>query len=295
MCGDDRLADFPDAPALAPLRAALAAPDVDQRLAARDPGLPDALRRHDPLVGELASPLDLGRLLIPLIDPRTEARPDDADLERRRLLELHVRPPSALAALTLRCDLHAPQVDEAFEAWLDLARALAAFEGALELAAQPRDTRLDEAQRLTDAGDHAGALALVGQVLALDPGCADALAVRGLALERQGDRAGALLAFAEGAALQPDSTTGLFLLGRTQLQRGENAAAEASLRRVLALDPAHKLARLALVHALIRLDRPDEAEEQLRALQRVGAGTLADIPDLKAAIEQKRAARAAPP
>jgi len=267
---------------------------VDQRLAARDPGLPEALRRHDPLLGELASPLDLGRHRLEEV-PSTAPGPDDADPERRRLLEAHVRPSSALAALTWRRSQQAPDTAGAAEAWLDLARALAAFEGALDLAARPRDTRLDEAQRLTDAGDHAGALVLVGQVLALDPACADALAVRGLALERQGDRAGAMQAFAEGAALAPDSPTGLFLLGRTQLQRGENAAAEASLLAVLALDPAHKLARLALVHVLLRLDRPDEADEQLRALQRMGAGTLADIPDLKAAIEQKRAARAAPP
>lgn len=294
LCGDGRLQDFPDAPALAPLRAALAETDVDQRLSARDPALPPALLRHDPLLGELASPLDLGRFELH-VDPSTETAPGDGTLERRRLLEAHVRPPSALTVLTLRCTLPAPPVDEAREAWRDLARALAAFEGALGLAAQPRDTRLDAAQRLTDAGDHAGALALAAQVLELDPGCAEALAVRGQALERQGDRASALAAFEAGAALEPDSPTGLFLLGRAQLQRGENALAEPSLRRALELDPAHKLARLALVHALLRLERPDEAEAQLRALQALGAGTLADIPGLQAAIAQKRAARAAPP
>jgi lysophospholipase L1-like esterase/tetratricopeptide (TPR) repeat protein len=293
LCGDGRLQDFPGAPALVPLRAALAEPDADLRLAARDPALPPALLRHDPLLGELASPLDLGRFV--LLALSTETAPGDGDLERRRLLEDHVRPPSALATLTLRCNLHAPDVPDAHEAWQDLARALAAFEGALDLAAQPRDTRLDAAQRLTDAGDHAGALALIAQVLELDPACAEALAVRGQALERQGDRSGALAAFEAGAALEPDSPTGLFLLGRAQLQRGENALAEPSLRRALELDPAHKLARLALVHALLRLERPDEAGAQLRALQALGAGTLADIPGLQAAIAQKRAGQAAPP
>ena len=155
----------------------------------------------------------------------------------------------------------------------------------------PADRRLWEAQRLCDSGDPQGAIALVEQVLALNPRCADAFAVRGLALEKLGDRGGAQEAFALGAQIEPDSATGLFLLGRTQLQRGEFEAAAASLRRALQIDPAHKLARLALVLTLLRQHQPDEAEQQLHALQRVGAGDVADVPALQAAIDAERAAQ----
>ncbi len=251
-------------------------------------GEPADLLAHDPLHGERRSRLGLGRLLL-----GPASNPSDADA-RAGLLRAHVTPADPFATLLFGPAAETGSEPPAEDAVL-AARALAALAAGLGAHVAPADRRLFEAQRLTDEGDHAGALELVEQVLALDPGCADALAVRGQALERQGDRAGALAAFAAGAALEPDSPTGLFLLGRTQLQHGEAAAAEVSLRRTLALDPAHKLARLALVHALIRLDRPADAAEQLRALRRLGAGTLADIPSLEAAIELQRAAQPAPP
>ncbi len=218
---------------------------------------------------------------------------DDAATDDKRppARREHVRPPDDLTLLLFEPPTgplsRPPTADE-----VRVARAIAAVDARLGAHPQPRDDRLFEARRLADAGDLDGALGLVEHVLALNPRCAEAFEVRGLALERAGDRNGALEAFVLGSQIEPDSATGLFLLGRSHLQRGDAAAAATSLDRALQLDPAHKLARLALVHARLRLDQPDEAERQLRALQRVGASGVADVPALQAAIDERRAALA---
>jgi len=212
--------------------------------------------------------------------------------ERLEALRANVRPTDDLALLLFdepsdpsQPPALAPSPDAAI-----VARALAASDAFLGAHPQARDNRLDLARSSAEAGDAQGALALVEQVLALNPGCAEAYEVRGLALERMGDRTAALEAFAFGSQLEPDSATGLYLLGRSQLQRGETAAAAASLASALALDPAHKLARLALIHARLRQNEFDEAERQLRTLQRVGVAGTVDVPALAATIAGRRAA-----
>jgi|GEM_PF-6939600 len=271
----------PDAPAR--FRDALLALRNDER------DEPAGILAHDPLHGELRGAYGLGRELL----LRQEGDPSAADDARLQTLRAHVSPRDDLALL-----LFEPPSGEVPDVRADAiaaARAVAAADALLRAHPAPRDDRLVQARGLVDSGDADGALALVDQVLALNPRCAEAFEVRGLALERAGDRNAALESFALGSQIEPDSATGLFLLGRTRLQRGDAAGAAASLEHALELDPAHKLARLALVHARLRLDQPDEAERQLRALQRVGAGAVADVPTLEAAIDERRAALAGKP
>jgi len=246
---------------------------------------------YDPVNGDKRGPYGLGREL--LLAAQGDASGVDEDTQA--LLRENVSPTDDLALLLFDPPASDSQPPGAADPQtVALARAIAAFDALLGAHPAPADRRLWEAQRLCDGGDPQGAIALVEQVLALNPRCADAFAVRGLALEKLGDRGGAQEAFALGAQIEPDSATGLFLLGRTQLQRGEFEAAAASLRRALQIDPAHKLARLALVLTLLRQHQPDEAEQQLHALQRVGAGDVADVPALQAAIDAERKAAPGP-
>ncbi len=271
-----------------------APPDWRELLAAMRGAAPDEhdvppeLLQLDPLDGSRRSPYDLGRLLL------ADAADSTAELEARvAALREHVTPTDDLALLLFASGVDASRQGPApAPDALLVARALAARDAFLGAHAQLHDDRLDEARRLALAGDTPGALALVEQVLALNPGCAEAYEVRGFALERSGNRKSALEAYAIGSQLEPDSTTGLFLLGRTTLQRGDPETAVTCLERALQLDPAHKLARLALIHARLRQNLPDEAEQQLRTLQRVGVGDVADVPALEAAIAEKRAALA---
>jgi lysophospholipase L1-like esterase/tetratricopeptide (TPR) repeat protein len=244
---------------------------------------------HEPLRGARRAPYGLGRELL------LSAQGDPAaGAETLALLREHVTPADDLTLLLFEPASREAAAGAGDADTVAVARAIAAFDALLGAHPAPADRRLWEAQRLV-AEDPAAAIALVEEVLALNPRCAEAFEVRGLALERQGDRSGAQEAFALGAQLEPDSATGSFLLGRTLLQRGETQAAEASLRRALQLDPAHKLARLALVLTLLRLHQPDAAEQQLRALQHVGAADVADVPALQAAIEAERRAVAPAP
>ena len=195
---------------------------------------------YDPLRGPRRAPYGLGRELL----LAAQGDPAAADAETLALLREHVTPADDLTLLLFEPASREPAADAGDADSVALARSIAAFDALLGAHPAPADRRLWQAQRLV-ATDPAAAIALVEDVLALNPRCAEAFEVRGLALERQGDRSGAQEAFALGAQLEPDSATGSFLLGRTLLQRGETQAAEASLRRALQLDPAHKLARLA--------------------------------------------------
>ncbi|HEX5011465.1 MAG TPA: GDSL-type esterase/lipase family protein [Planctomycetota bacterium] len=243
---------------------------------------------YDPVNGEKRGPYGLGRELL----LASQGDPSAADAETLALLSENIAPHDDLALLLF--DGPQDPATPADSHAVALARAISAFDALLGAHPAPGDRRLWEAQRLCDGGDPQGAIALVEQVLALNPRCADAFAVRGLALEKMGDKSGAQEAFALGAQLEPDSATGLFLLGRTQLQHGEFEAAAASLRRALLIDPAHKLARLALVLTLLRQHLPDEAEQQLHALQRVGASDVVDVPAMQAAIDAERKAAPGP-
>lgn len=248
-----------------------------------------ALPAHDPIGGALRGPYGLGVELLAGVAAGPFAR-----TERREELRQNVAPMDDFALLLLSApfsegDPRLPPEETPPTEQLAASRAFAALDAELGAHPAPADRRLFEAQRLADSGDGPGAQALLDQVLALNPRCAEAFAVRGQVLERGGDKAGALAAYEQGAQLEPDSATGLFLLGRSKLQRGDLPAAELNLRRALEQDPAHKLARLALVHTLIRAGRADDAQAQLRALQRVGATAVADVPALQAAIDTLRA------
>src|SRR6185503_12435651 len=109
-----------------------------------------------------------------------------ADAGTLDLLRENVAPHDDLALLLFEppADGQPPPAGAADPQTVALARAIAAFDAQLGAHPAPADRRLWEAQRLCDGGDPQGAIALVEQVLALNPRCADAFAVRGLALEK---------------------------------------------------------------------------------------------------------------
>src|SRR6185295_1631436 len=179
---------------LAPLVAADAPPRFTALLASlRDgtAGGDTAILAHNPLAGASRSPYDLGAELL----AATAAGPFAGNAERIAALRENASPHDDLALLLGDSDAPEPRRGSPPREELAVARAVGAVDAFLGVHPAPADRRLWQAQRLADAGEGPAALALLEQVLALNPRCAAACAVRGQVLERGGDKAGALLAY----------------------------------------------------------------------------------------------------
>lgn len=96
---------------------------------------------------------------------------------------------------------------------------------------------LETAHRLAAAGQAAEALALYEQVLALDPGLADAANNAGVLLRRQGAEAAALRLYRQALAAMPGHPDAGWNLGRLLLEQGEVEEAFLHLRRAAAARP----------------------------------------------------------
>ncbi len=282
-------------PALAPLLAVLSRPDADALLAAADPALPEALRLHDPLGGSRRPALLESRLrlqsagLLPAGAPADGAdSPAQPALPRAEACAAFLRPRDPL--LLLLGGESAP-VQHAADVRRDLplARALWVLAAQIDALVLPADRRLERASAALRARALAEALDAAQAVLVLDPACTAALLLAGQALEQLGRREEAESTFARAAALAPQSATGQYLLGRTQLRQGALAAAEDLLRRAIELDPVLADARYALGTLLLDSGRIDEAELHLRVASLLRGPDFADLPELLAAIAQRRA------
>ncbi len=174
---------------------------------------------------------------------------------------------------------------------------------AMPAAGGPQDAKARAADayaraiQLEQTGDAAGALALLWEAAALDPGSADIQHRLGEALERVGALDAAIEAYRAavaarpsnrrasnqlilalvgagrgreaiavaraGVAAEPDDPDRHVTLGLAQSEP-DVAGAIASFRRALALEPRHTLARYNLALVLKRADRMAEAREELQ-------------------------------
>jgi lysophospholipase L1-like esterase len=291
----DALSSAEPPPAFPPLLEDLSRPDVDTRLAAGDPALPEPLLLHDPLGGARRPALLESRLrlqaagLLPSALPAAEATLDaQAARTRAEACAAWLRPRDPLLVLLGGAD--APVLAAAdVRRDLPLARALWVLAAQLDALVLPVDRRLERASAALLADALPEALAAAQAVLALDPGCAVALLLEGQALERQGQREEAEAAYARAATLAPDLATGQYLLGRARQRQGELAAAEALLRHAIELDPVLADARYALGTLLLDAGRLDEAELQLRVTGVLRGPGFADLAELLASLDRRRA------
>lgn len=150
------------------------------------------------------------------------------------------------------------------------ADAIAPYREALRLAGEERpDWRLELADQLTWAGDHAAAVAEYRRVIA--SGRADLLrkAQTGLgrALARAGDYRPAIAAFDAALALEPGDREAATLRAQALSWDNRQAEAEAAYRALLAADPADERALLGLARV-----------QSWRGRQRAALATLARLP-----------------
>jgi arylsulfatase A-like enzyme/Tfp pilus assembly protein PilF len=115
------------------------------------------------------------------------------------------------------------------------------------------------ARALRESGDHARAVALYREAVALAPHDADAWYNLASALQESGNAAEAETAIAEAAKRDPNRSTADNLRGVAFARRGELAAAEAEFRKALGKDPRDARAWNNLGNALRALGRCDEA------------------------------------
>jgi lysophospholipase L1-like esterase/Flp pilus assembly protein TadD len=249
-------------PLLRALIEALAQDDVDARLAADDPTLPEALRLWDPLAGRRRGPYGSGALLLQERVARAAGQADAvaALVARREQIQAMVHPTDPL--LTWAGGEQA--LLAAGRERLVLLRALVAFDAHIGTSPPPRDRRLSRAIAARQADDAATAVALLDATLELAPDNSEALYNRALALRRLDRRPEALLDIEHIIDVEPDSALGLFVAGMRAYEQGDSATAEPLLRRTLERDSTMGRARFALARILIDRGALGEAERELR-------------------------------
>lgn len=244
------------------LLASLQQPDIDARLASGDPGLPEALRRFDPLFGSECPPFGTAALVLDEREARTAGRTDEAlALEARRLeIERFVRP---FDALVVRCGGPArlavlPRDELARE------RALVVFDREAGLWPPAHDRRLGQARAALGRGEAARALDLLDAVVALYPGQDEAHYLRALALRRLDRREESDAALAALEAAAPQSPLALFVSGTLARERGELDRAADELGRALQADPSLSIARVELARLAVQRGDLTAAESLLQ-------------------------------
>jgi predicted Zn-dependent protease len=93
---------------------------------------------------------------------------------------------------------------------------------------------VNEARAAIDAGDFTGAMASLTEVLANNPGNADALNLMGFASRKSGDLTAAAQYYAAALAVDPQHLGALEYQGEMFIELGDIAAAEANLAKLAA-------------------------------------------------------------
>nr|VFK38005.1 MAG: Repeat domain-containing protein [Candidatus Kentron sp. TC] len=130
-------------------------------------------------------------------------------------------------------------------------------------------------------GDERTALALVDEVLAVEPAHLRAHYVAGLLRLYLSSPLEAMEHFAKVAAADPKDAYAAYYLGQCLAQRSEPARALAEYRRALALDPYLRSAAYGAFQALQRLRRREEAREFIALYQRLATNPRARLAEFK--------------
>jgi lysophospholipase L1-like esterase/Flp pilus assembly protein TadD len=272
-------------PLYAAVYAALLDPDVDARLLAGDPALPEPLRRFDPLHGRERSPWGGGALLL------QELRAADASVAtalraQREEIARHVLPPDPLLVRG-GGPAGLPRLSREE---LAAARALVVLDAQAGALPAWRDRRVGLAASAVARGDVERGLQLLDEAIALHPGHVEARYLRGLALRRAGRSDESRTALEALAAEDPRAPLSLLITGSLARQRGDLGSAARDLRGALAADPSLSAARVELVRVHLARGALDEAE---RLLAPAGGAALppGEAAALRAEIARRRAGR----
>ena len=115
---------------------------------------------------------------------------------------------------------------------------------------------IEQATQSIQGGQFQGALSLIDQAIALDPGDADAHILRGICLSQTGQPAAATDAFNQAISLDPSSAKAKYNLGVHQYALGQKQEALRSARDAANLDPAHSGARQLISNLEAELAAP---------------------------------------
>ena len=193
-----------------------------------------------------------------------KAQYSEASIEYRRAIQLDARFGAArkqLAETYLR-------LNDAPNAFREMVRAA-------DLLPEDLDLQVRTGTFLLTLGQYEDARARADQVLAREPGRAEAHVLRGNALARLRDFEGALADMEQAVAAEPGSSLMLTNLGVVQHLRGEKVKAEEAFAEALKLDPESVMVRLSYANYLMVTRRLAEAEQQLKdAAQREPANAL---------------------
>ncbi|MFN3473736.1 MAG: tetratricopeptide repeat protein [Blastomonas sp.] len=125
---------------------------------------------------------------------------------------------------------------------------------------------LNQAMALARSGRLDDAQALLGRIIADQPGNPDALQLLGMVARQRGDHPRAAHLFRQSLAQQPNQPHVLNNLGNSLTSLGQTEAAARAYLQALALQPDYADARINLALAQITLGRPAQARATLQSL-----------------------------
>jgi Flp pilus assembly protein TadD len=158
-------------------------------------------------------------------------------------------------------------------------KAATAFESALKLRPEHPDAHLNLANAYLRANQPQKALDHAQAALKADQNSGAAHFISGCALLRLGKPKEALQALQQAKTIDRTINAVSFQLGRAHQQVGNFEDAAAQFAEVVQFEPDHGAAHYLLSQVLLRLNKPDEANQALAQHQKVNAGKAGQITD----------------
>ena len=153
----------------------------------------------------------------------------------------------------------------------DAAKAIPAFEQAVQLAPTVADAHLNLANALLLSGRSEEAITAGRKALEIDRNSAAALYVIGCSHLRLGQSEEALKALQQSHFIDPAVGAVSFHIGRAQQALGRWEDAAVAFRETIDLEPEHAAAHYALSQVLIRMQQTEAAQEELKIHQAIAA------------------------
>jgi Flp pilus assembly protein TadD len=158
-------------------------------------------------------------------------------------------------------------------------KAIAALESALKLRPEHPDAHLNLANAYLRANQPQKALEHAQAVLKADRTSGAAHYIKGCALLRLGQPKEALQSLQQAKTIDRTVNAVSFQLGRAHQQVGNFEDAAAQFSEVVQFEPDHGAAHYLLSQVLLRLNKPEEANQALAQHQKINAGKAGQITD----------------
>lgn len=146
-------------------------------------------------------------------------------------------------------------------------RATAADQARLDAGSSDAADLIERAERLSETGDYAGAVALLDSALEREPENAEALKARGAARLEKDDLDGARADYDLAVDLDPADVNALLGQGYTAQRQGRASEAVVGYSVALRLEPDNVAALTGRAHAYYQIGRWDRALADYRALK----------------------------